>query len=219
MGAGARISSGLAALCVAAVLSGCGGGERQDEGEPSGRFPLQVSEARFPREQSLAETTDLVLTARNAGDEQIPDLAVTIYTEEPPADGSFNVRLPDRGLANPSRPVWILEEGYPKKLPDGAKLSDLAQRGPGGTDAAQVNTYSFGALAPDQEVTMVWEVEPVMPGTFTVRYEMAADLQGEARAVTPSGDPVEGEFVATISDQPPRTRITDSGEVVETNSN
>lgn len=217
MGAGVRITSGLAGLCVAAVLAGCGGGERQDAEEPNGRFPLQVTEARFPREQRLAERTELVLTARNTGDEQIPDLAVTIYTDEPPADGSFNVRVADTRLANPNRPVWLVTEGYPKKLPDGVQISELDERGSGGTEAAQLNTFSFGALQPDGEITMVWELDPVMPGTYTVHYEMAAGLQGEARAVTPGGDPVEGEFVATISDEPTQERIDDAGNVVPAN--
>ena len=38
--------------------------------------------------------------------------------------------------------------------------------------------------------------------------------QGKAKAVTPDGSPVKGEFVVTISAKPPQTCVTGSGQVV-----
>lgn len=220
MGSGNRIASGLAVLGSAIVLAACGGEERQDAREPSGRFPVDVSEAKFPREQTLAEEPYLILAIDNEGDEQIPDLAVTIWTEEAgsdsdPADGSFSIRSDQPGLANPNRPVWILEEGFPKKLPTGVQVNELAKRPPGGTEVAQTNTFSFGAVAPGDELSMAWKLSAVEPGTYTVRYEVAAGLTGDARAVTLGGEPVEGQFTATISDRPPQSRVNDAGRVVE----
>lgn len=211
----------MAVLCSAALLAACGGEERQDAREPSGRFPVEVSEARFPRQQRLAEEAYLVLSVDNEGDEQIPDLAVTVWTQEagsddPPADGSFETQSENPGLANPNRPVWILEEGFPKKLPEGVQIPELDDRPPGGTEAAQTNTFSFGALAPGDETTMVWKLGAVEEGTYTVRYEVAGSLTGQAKAVTVGGGgPVEGQFTATISRRPTQTRVNDAGRVVE----
>src|ERR671920_732547 len=58
----------LPALCLLAT-AGCGGGERQDENEREGNFPVEVVEANFPENQKLAKSSDLVVTVRNAGDE------------------------------------------------------------------------------------------------------------------------------------------------------
>ena len=55
---------------------------------------------------------------------------------------------------------------------------------------------------------------PVVAGTYTVHYELAAGLNGKAKAVTNDGGPVEGEFVVTISDKPPQARVDDAGNVV-----
>ncbi len=57
----------------------------------------------------------------------------------------------------------------------------------------------------------VFRVTPVVPGTYTVHYEVAAGLDGKAKAVTDTGDPVEGEFVATITDKPKATAVDEQG--------
>ena len=67
----------VAALCLLAV-AGCGGGERQDENEPEGNFPVEVVEAKFPENQKLAKSSDLVVTVRNAGEDTIPNIAMTV---------------------------------------------------------------------------------------------------------------------------------------------
>src|SRR3954470_8649504 len=64
-------------LCLLA-LAGCGGGERQDENEPSGNFPVEVVKSSFPEKQKLAKSSDLVVTVRNAGRDTIPDIGLTI---------------------------------------------------------------------------------------------------------------------------------------------
>jgi hypothetical protein len=57
-------------------------------------------------------------------------------------------------------------------------------------------------------------VTPVVAGTYTVHYEVAAGLDGNARAVTDTGEPVVGEFVATITDKPQATKVDEKGNVV-----
>ena len=61
---------------------------------------------------------------------------------------------------------------------------------------------------------LVWVVTPVQAGTYTVRYRIAAGLQGKAVAVNADGSVPEGEFVVRISDVPPQTRVDDNGKVV-----
>src|SRR5262249_38993964 len=175
----------------------------------------------------------LTLGVSNTGDKTIPDLAITIFTNSnadtgggssttgttgttsttsdlPTAQGSFSVRINNPDLAIPFRPVWILEEGYPKLA---------GQTASAGAEAAQTDTYSFGSLAPNQTRNMVWNVTPVMPGTYTVHYRVAAGLQGKAKAVTSDGSVPEGEFVVRISSAPPQTGVNDQGKVVPINPN
>ncbi len=225
-----RVGIGLAAALMAVGVASCGGGERQDANEPEGDFPVQIVSANFPSKQQLAQNTNLTLTVANTGDKTIPDLAITIFTSSnastsesgsstagtetstspgggslPEAQGSFLVRTEQEGLAIPFRPVWILEEGFPKLA---------GQTASAGAEAAQTDTFSFGSLAANETRSMVWNVTPVRPGTYTVHYRVAAGLQGKAKAVTADGSVPEGEFVVRISSAPPQTRVDDSGKVV-----
>lgn len=218
-----RLGIGLLIALWAVAFSACGGGERQDEDEPEGDFPVRVVSADFSSKQQLAQNVNLTLAVANTGERTIPDLAITIFTTSnasgsssagstasgggnlPSVQGSFSVRTDQPGLAIPHRPVWILEEGYPKLT---------GQTASAGAEAAQTNTYSFGPLAPNQTRRMVWNVTAVRTGTFTVHYRVAAGLQGKAKAVTTDGSVPEGEFVVRISGEPPQTRVNEAGEVV-----
>ena len=82
----------VAGVCLLA-LAGCGGGERQDENEPKGDFPVEVVRATFPDHQKLAKSSDLVVTVRNAGRETIPDIALTV--------NGFDKRKQNPDLADP----------------------------------------------------------------------------------------------------------------------
>ena len=59
---------------------------------------------------------------------------------------------------------------------------------------------------------IVWRVTPVRAGTYTVHYEVAAGLQGKAKAVTADGGPVKGEFAVTITPKPPQTCVKGAGQ-------
>ena len=221
-GVEARIATGIAALSVALGVTACGSHERQDVTEPSGNFPVRVTTAQFPHKQRLAETSDLQLAIKNAGDLTIPDLAVTIHTGEQKAQavstgsgqGSFNIRIDDPNLANPSRPVWILENEYPKLITPGVTVKNLDRAPTAGAAAAQTDTFQFGPVESGEGKDIDWRVTPVKAGTYTVHYEVAAGLTGKAKAVTPDGSPVKGEFVVTISSKPPQTCVNDAGQVV-----
>jgi hypothetical protein len=210
----ARACAAIAILGLAAGLAACGGGSRQDASEPSGNFPVKVTKASFPNRQHISRRTDLVLGVRNAGKQPLPDLAVTIWTGETKANGSFNVRLDQANLANPSRPVWILENEYPKLLGSGVTLANVERAPTAGAEAAQTDTFQFGKVTPGQLKQIDWRVTPAQSGTFTVHYQVAAGLQGKAKAVTPGGGPVKGEFVVTIGSKPPQTCVLGNGKVV-----
>ncbi len=194
---------------LALGLAACGDdAASQDANEPAGDYPVEVTKAKFPTSQRLAQTSELVLGVHNGGDDALPQLAFTIETDDGDADGSFNIRLDEPGLANPNRPVWILESKYPRPVgtppPPGL--------GPG--FRAQTNTWGFDSLAPGETEEIAWRVTPVMPGTYTLHYQVEAGLDGKARAVTADGGDVKGEFVVTITDKPPKARVNDAGNVV-----
>lgn len=132
---------------------------------------------------------------------------MTIFTGNPKADGSFYVRLDDPNLSNPNRPVWILENRYPKLLTPSVKVKDLSEAPSAGAAAAQTDTFQFGAVPPGATKDIDWRVTAVRPGNYTVHYEVAAGLQGKAKAVTADGSPVKGEFVVTIATKPPQTCV------------
>lgn len=214
-------------MVLAFGLAACGGGQRQDATGPSGNFPVEVTTAKFPNHQRLAETKDLQLEIQNAGNQTLPDLAVTINTVaegqrnlKSPAtstgsgQGSFNIRVDEPNLASPFRPVWILEEKYPKLVTANSPLDELDKAPTAGAAAAQTDTFQFGAVKPDESKNIAWRVTPVRPGTYTVHYEVSASLTGKAKAVTPDGSPVKGEFVVTITSKVPSQCVTGSGKVV-----
>ena len=94
-----------------------------------------------PTHQRLAETNDLQLEIENTGDKQVPDLAVTIFTGDEKSSGSFSVRSDQPGLADPNRPVWILENGFPKVAKQNETGPELDELPPGGAEAAQTDTF------------------------------------------------------------------------------
>lgn len=190
------------------AFSACGSGERQDANEPSGEFEVEVTRSDFPAKQRLAQTSNLVLGVENTGNETLPELAFNVFTDKGVADGSFSIRSDQRGLANPNRPVWILENKYPRFV------GEPAPEGLSPGVRAQTNTYGFGPLEPGETKEVIWRVTPVKPGSYTLNYIVAAGLDGNAKAVTPSGDEVKGQFVVRITDKPPQARVDDNGNVV-----
>ena len=214
-GARARIATGTAALALTLGLSACGGGgDQQDVDEPSGNFPVEVTKSKFPERQQLVKTTDLELEITNVGDQTIPDLAVTIYTTptgaptgQPKPDRPFSVRLDQPALADPTRPVWILEHKFPKLITPGVSRDDLGRAPSAGAAAAQTDTFQFGAVGSGEGKDIVWRVTPVVAGSYTVHYEVAAGLYGKAKAVTADGRPVKGEFAVRINSKPQSTCV------------
>jgi hypothetical protein len=188
-------------VCLLAI-AGCGG-ERQDENEPSGDFPVEVVEATFPDDQKLAKSSDLVVTVRNAGQETVPNIALTV--------NGLDERKNDPDLADPSRPVFALN-GVQVEIGGFPESKDASPRG---CDTAFVNTWACGPLKPDEERTFRWTVTAVRAGDYTIDWKVAAGLDGKAKAVAPGGGPApKGQFAGTISDEAPDVRVADDGHTV-----
>jgi hypothetical protein len=196
----------IGACVLGLVATGCGGGARQDAHEPSGKFPVSVTTARFPKHQSLAQKSRMTIAVRNAGTKEIPNVAVTVtaagegtaaqaFAEVSTAQGcSVNSAAdgPVCPLADKSRPVWVVDKG------------------PKGGVTAYSNTWALGRLPAGRTTTFTWDVTAVVPGTHKLNYRVAAGLNGKAKT-----DPriVGGSFTVDISSKPVQAIVTASGKV------
>jgi hypothetical protein len=192
--------------CLIAVV-GCGGGERQDENEPEGDFAVEVVSSEFPQKQKLAQSSDLVITVRNAGDETVPNVAVTLT--------GLGYRATQPDLANAERPQFAVN-GVPREIGGFPEAKDAT---PLGCDTAYVNTWACGPLKPGDERTFVWKVTAVKAGPYKVTWRVAAGLNGKAKAVTAGGGGAPtGTFSGTVSNKAPDVRIAADGKTVVSES-
>ena len=196
----------LCALALAGVLAGvgCGGAERQDEDEREGDYAVELVRASFPEgDQKLAKSSNLLITVRNAGEDTIPNIAVTV-------DG-FNYRKPDPELADPERPQFVIN-GRPREIGGFPEAKDAS---PLGCDTAYVNTWACGPLASGKQKTFRWSVTAVKAGDFEIKWRVAAGLDGKAKAVSAGGGAApSGTFSGQVSDEAPEVRVADDGETV-----
>ena len=191
MGTGLRLST--VGTLLALAVAGCGGGESQDKNEPSGTFDVAVVKGSFPTSQHVARQSRMRIAIRNAGQKTIPNVAVTVK--------GFTHRDTQQGLADANRPVWIVD------------------RGPHGGDTAYVGTWALGALQPGRTRTFEWRVTPIRAGHYDVRYEIAAGLDGKAKARTKDGGRPSGSFSVDVSGKPADARVDPAtGKVVRSNA-
>ena len=146
-------------------------------------------EARFPDTQRLAKQETMRIRVRNADERELPNVAVTVE--------GFSRRSEQAGLADPTRPVWILDDG------------------PRGGTTAYTNTWALGRMAPGATKTFEWRATPVKAGTFKLKYRVSAGLAGKAKARLDGGRIPEGTFDVRVSREPSQARVDpDSGEVI-----
>lgn len=168
------IGAAIALLLGAAIgLSACGA-KRQDADESKGTWKVRVTDASFPGRQRLADEVQLKIRVKNEDTRAIPNLAVTV-------DG-FNMRKDTPDLEERSRPVWVIDDG------------------PVNSTTAFTNTWSVGAVPAGQTRTLVWKVAAVRAGTYSLRWKVAAGLNGKAKAAE-DGQPPSGQFIARVSDK------------------
>lgn len=204
------IATGLAALAAAALLGACGEAS-SDANEPTGTFHVKVTEATFPTDQKLGQTSLLKLGIRNTGKRTVPGLTVTFTVAgKRGVDSSlpFGVSDPQPELAQPDRPVWVLSATYPR-------LNGSSS--PGGASSSSPKTFDFGPLKPGETTKAIWKLSAVRAGRYTLLYSIDAGLSGEAKAKTGKGKGVTpgGSFATEITSQLPETEVTDNGEIVE----
>jgi hypothetical protein len=215
-------------ICAAFLLAACGGGQPQDAQEPSGKFTVEVLGASFPASQRLSEHTHFVLVVHNISGRTLPDVAVTICNvtcafPAPAGEGTsaaaFSENLEMAGLAHPSRPVWVVDHP-PGPCNSGCDAnSSSGGGGPGGAVTAYSNTWALGPLPPQRTAKFDWAVTAVRPGRHVVAWEVAAGLNGKAKAVLSNGRLPEGRFTVTIHNAPAETYVDNNGQIVTTSSN
>jgi hypothetical protein len=185
-----RALRGTAIACLllsSALGAGCGGGTRQHKNEPSGNFSVKVATATFPAKQTLAEPTKLSIVVKNTDSKALPDVAVTV--------DSFTKASQQVGLADPQRPVWIVDKG------------------PVGGETAYVNTWALGRLAPGQSKRFTWNVTAIQSGAHNVAYRVSPGLDGKAKVADASA--ASGKFSVSISDKPAQARVDpETGTVI-----
>ena len=186
----------VAAIALAAGIAGCGGGERQDANEKAGSYKVEVVSASFPSKQSIADATHMKIRVRNADTKMAPNVAVTLETTVKGQSGgapqAFSADVQDANLADPSRPIWIVDQG------------------PSGGDTAYTNTWALGPLKAGETRTFDWKVTAVKPGDYTVAYAVSPGLNGKAKA--DGGN--TGRFKVVIDDTPPDARVGNDGQVI-----
>jgi hypothetical protein len=184
---------GLSAGMLAAVvllLASCGG-KSQDANEPSGNFKVQVVRATFPGNQKLAKRSTMVIVIKNVDNRELPNPSITVK--------SFNRTSTASNLADPSRPVFVVNAG------------------PVGGDTANQETSAFGRpLAPGKTRKFVWNVTAVHSGPYRIHWEVSAGLYGKARAVDSAGNVPNGTFSGKISNAAPHSKVNfKNGRTVE----
>jgi hypothetical protein len=208
-----RTAITVAALAVAGLVSACGGTE-QNAGEPHGRFPVAIRSS-FPTSQRLAEQSSFTVRIRNTGHATIPNVAVTVTNPKyGSAAQAFGTLIAANGagqpiLASRSRPVWIVNQA------PGPCGYSCRKRGPGAAATAYSDTWALGRLPPGHTATFRWKLTAVQPGAYTVEYQVAAGLNGYARAVLAGGKPARGRYKITISPTPPPTTVGSNGRVTQ----
>jgi hypothetical protein len=196
-------------VAVAALLAACGGGASSDANQAAGTYRVKVVRASFPTSQHLGQTSLLRIGVRNTGRRTLPALTVTFTVAGKEGAAStlpFGIRDPQPGLAQPTRPVWVLSATYPR-------LAGSSE--PGGASTSNAKTFSFGPLKPGATTDAVWKLSAVKAGRFTLLYRVDAGVSGTARAETTGGVAPGGSFATDISAALPATEVTNSGEVVE----
>jgi hypothetical protein len=208
----------IAAVGAGLAVGACGGGQTQAADEPAGKFPVTVDTARFPPAQKLAQQTHLVIAVRNAGTQTIPDVAVTICNvtcayPAPQGEGTsasaFGANVSQAYLANPSRPLWIVNTA------PGPCLYSCQNGGQGAAVTAYANTWALGRLAPGHTARFDWAVTAAKAGRHVVAWEVAAGLNGRARAVlADAGGLPHGTFTVTVGSKPPQSYVNNNGQIV-----
>jgi hypothetical protein len=126
----------------------------------------------------------------------VPDVAITVQTNAAGAGQApiaFGQAASDARLADPRRPVWIVD------------------RAPAGGDTAYTNTWALGALGSGRSRLFVWHLLPARAGVYTVSYRVFPGLAGRARAALGH---TSGSFRVVVEDKPVAACVGSRGQVI-----
>ena len=200
---------------LAVAASGCGSttakGDRQDKDEPKGNFPVAVEEAEFPLRQELAQTSTMRVVVRNAGNQKVPNIAITVQCKDSKGgqNGSFDRQVAGQSQSDKNRPNFVVDQ-----IPGAQRPASRQQLDPLERSNAYVNTYTLGSLRPNRTATFEWKVTAVRAGQFRVCYRVAAGLDGHAKAVPAQGSlPLFQEWQGNVSNAAPQTGVADDGTI------
>lgn len=163
-------------LALTFAFTGCGNSASEKSVKDAEMWEVEIVDASFPLKQRLAEPVEFIIEVRNRSKHMIPELAVTI--------DSFNYRSSERGLADPKRPVWTVDEAPP------------------GSASADVGTYTLGRIKPGETAKAVWHLTAVLAGSYTVKYKVAGNTTGSGKTLLADGSAPEGAFVVSVSKEP-----------------
>jgi len=144
-------------MASVALATGCGGGSRQDAGEKSASYDVEVVRASFPKAQAVARPATLELQVRNSGSNNVPNLAVSL--------DSLNYRSNFAGLADASRPVWAIEQGPGAVAKPPVESQEVSL--PGGAGTAYVSTWALGPLPAGRTQTFTWRAPGCAAGALS----------------------------------------------------
>src|SRR3954468_23194376 len=180
-------------VLFAVLAAGCGGGARQDADERAGELKVEIVPPSLPKPQHIGEPVQLKVRVRNADDQTLRNVAVTVQTKPEAGDAAiaFGQHADDPALADSGRPIWVLDEG------------------PVGGDVANVNTWSAGTLGPSESKELVWKLVASKAGSYTIDYSVSPGLNGRAKAA--EGD-TSGSLNVTIDDEPVPARVGEDGK-------
>jgi hypothetical protein len=186
-------------------------GDPQDRAEPKGVFPVRVTSATFPKQQSLAKDSSMQIVVENAGAKRVPDINVTVKCGHG-LGGSFMTTVDESDVADPQRPQFVVNK-IPTRT---ARVNPPLDPAPLERSSAFVDTYPLGPLDPGRKATFRWDVTAVKAGPYRLCWRVNAGLYGKAKAVA-SGDSelrTFGQFQGAVSNKPPQAHIANDGKTV-----
>ena len=206
-----------AGVGVTLAISACGGGQNQAASRAQRKLPGRGEHRQLPRLQRLSQHTHLVITVRNAGSKAIPDVAVTICNvtcayPAPKGEGSSSAGV--RGRHQPDLPGQSVAPAVGHRASSRPLRLQLPERraGRGGDRLRQ--HLGPGAPGPGQTARFDWAVTAVQPGRHVVAWQVAAGLNGKAKAVLSNGAAPHGSFAVEMSTAPAQSYVNNNGQIV-----
>ena len=197
-------------------------GTRQDASEPSGNFPVAVSDAPPSRHPDAGQHTHLVIAVRNTGSKAIPNIAVTICNvtcayPAPPGEGTSAAAFAQDLRRSRTWPTRRGRCGSSTGRPGPCTLQ-LPERRPGRRGVtAYSNTWALGRLAPGRRRTFDWARDRGRAGP--PRRRLAGRRRAERQGQGGAGRRLAARTArsrSTSSTAPAQSYVNNNGQIVTT---